>query len=394
MTSRQRFPRRHAAAALTTTLLLALAACGRESDAAQPGGGGPGGAGGAGGRGGRGGMGGPPAVETAAVGRGTIAREIEVSGTVEPLRTVGVNAQLSGALVAVTVEEGDYVGRGAVMARVDDRELVAQLSSARANWEFARDAFQRAQQLRERQVITQAEFERDRAAEAAARASMDQLRTRLGYTVVRAPSSGVVTEKVVEAGDVVGAQSRLFTLADLSTLVVRVGVSELDVGSLRVGQQVRVGLDAHPGQRFPGSIRRVFPSADPSTRLVPVEVALTGPGAAAARPGYLARVAFALGTREGVLLIPQSAVVGSAGVQNVFVVVNGRAERRPVETGLSSEGSVEILSGLQEGEAVVVTGNHNLRNDAEVRVVTGPGGAPAGARPAGGAARPQQGGSR
>jgi RND family efflux transporter MFP subunit len=378
-------------------LTLAVSACGRESDAAQPkgGGGGGGGRGGFGGPGGgRGGGGGPPAVETTAVETGSIAREIEVSGTVEPLRSVGVNAQSAGALVTVNAEEGDFVQRGAVMARLDARELEAQVASARANWEVARDAFARAQQLRDRQVITQAEYDAARAAEASARASLDQLRTRIGYMVVRAPASGVVTEKLVEVGAVVGAQTKLFTIAEVSTLVTRVGVSELDVGALRSGQGARVMLDAYPGQRFEGRVRRIFPSADPATRLVPVEVALTGQAAQAARPGFLARVAFALGTRENVLLVPASAVVGQAGAQQVFVVVDGKAERRTVETGLSSEGRVEVVSGLREGEAVVTTGSNNVRNNADVRVVSGPGGAPAGARPAGGADGQRGGGGR
>ncbi len=366
-------------------LTLALGACGRESEGAQPKGGGPGGGGGGPGggfgRGGRGGGGGPPAVETAAVETGSIAREIEVTGTVEPLRSVGVNAQAAGALTTVNAEEGDLVQRGAVMARLDARELEAQVASARANWEVARDAFSRAQQLRDRQVITQAEYDAARAAEAAARASLDQVRTRVGYMVVHAPASGVVTEKLVEVGAVVGAQTKLFTIAEVSTLVTRVGVSELDVGSLRSGQGARVMLDAYPGQRYEGRIRRIFPSADPATRLVPVEVALTGEAAQAARPGFLARVAFALGAREDVLLVPASAVVGQAGAQQVFVVVNGKAERRTVETGLSSEGRVEIVSGLRAGEAVVTTGSNNVRNNADVRVVSGPGGAPPGSRP-------------
>lgn len=386
------------AGVLALALALALGACG-ESDAAQPkggqggggGGGGGGGRGGFGGGGGRG-QGGPPAVETAPVQTGSIAREIEVTGTVEPLRSVGVNAQAAGALVAVNVEEGSYVQRGAVMARLDAREVEAQVESARANWEVARDAFARAQQLRERQVITQAEYDAARAAEASARASLDQLRTRIGYAVVRAPASGVVTEKLVEVGGVVGAQTRLFTIAEVSTLVSRVGVSELDLAALREGQSARVMLDAYPGRQFQGRIRRIFPSADPTTRLVPVEVALTGEAATAARPGFLARVAFALGARDGVLLVPASAVVGQAGAQQVFVVENGKAQRRPVETGLSSEGRVEIVGGLREGEAVVVTGSNNVRNNQDVRVVSGPGGAPPGARPAGAGAERREGG--
>lgn len=280
---------------------------------------------------------------------------------------------MAGALTAVNVEEGDAVRAGQVLARLDDRELSAQLASAEAAYEVARSTLERSRQLREGQVITEAEWERDRAAEAAARAQRDGLRTRAGYATIRAPSAGVITAKEVETGDVVGAQTRLFTIGDLSTPVVRVGVSELDVVSLAEGEEVRVALDAYPAQTFDGRIRRIFPAADPETRLVPVEVMLRGDAAEAARPGFLARATFALGAKEGVVLVPASAVTGAAGAQTVYVVEGGAAERRSVETGLTSRGRIEIVSGLQPGEVVVTTGNNELRDGAEVRVVAGPG---------------------
>ena len=152
------------------------------------------------------GRGGPDAVTpvaVAAVERGSIARSVSVSGVVEPIRSVGVNAQVAGALLSVNVEEGSMVQRGQVLARIDDRELRAQLLSAEAQLEVARSAYERAEQLRDRKVITLPEYERDRAAYAAAQATVDQLRTRVGYTTVNAPVSGVVTAKLVEAGDVV-----------------------------------------------------------------------------------------------------------------------------------------------------------------------------------------------
>ncbi len=282
----------------------------------------------------------PTPVEVAPVERGSIAREISVSGVVEPIRTVGVNSQLAGALRSVLVEEGDAVRPGAVLARLDDRELRAQLAAAEASFEVARAALERSESLRQQQVITQAEYDRDRTALAAARAQYEQLQTRVGFATVRAPIAGVITGKFVEAGDVVAPQTRLFSLADVSTLVVRVGVSELDVVDIGVGDSVAVELDAYPGRLLPGEVRRVFPSADPATRLVPVEVSLRGTRAAEARPGFLARIAFGLGTRDGVLLVPASAVVGGrdAGPTAVFVVESARASRRPVTTGLTSRG--------------------------------------------------------
>ncbi len=308
-------------------------------------------------------------VQTVAVTTGSIARSVTVSGVVEPLRTVAVNSQLSGAVLSVRVEEGSVVRSGDTLAELDGRELQAQIDAAEASYQVADAAFERAKQLRDRQIITLPEYEQQRTAHAAATATLGQLRTRIGYTQVLAPVDGVITEKRVEAGDAVGTQTRLFSIAEVSTLVVRVGVSELDVVELKEGDPVRVDMDAFPDRVVSGHIRRIFPSADPTTRLVPVEVALVSEARSFVRPGFLARTTFALNERSGVLLVPQSALVGGSSSQAVFVVDQGRAVRRTVETGLTSEGSVEVVSGLKEGEPVVTLGNHLLRDGAEVRVV-------------------------
>ena len=356
--------------------------------------------------GGPGGMGGPGGarvlpVEIGTVQRGSIARTVSVSGVIEPIRTVGVNSQLPGAVLQVLVEEGTPVRPGTTLARLDDRELAAQLRAAEASFQVAKAAYDRAEQLRDRKVITIPEYERDRTAYEAARAQYDQLRTRIGYATVRAPVAGVVTEKSVEAGDVVSTNARLFAIADISTLVVRLGVSELDVVELEEGDPVRINLDAYPDRELRGRIRRVFPSGDPTTRLVPVEVQLDPTSATHARPGFLARATFALATHDGVLLVPQSAIVGAQGNEAVFIVNDGQAVRRTVETGLTSLGQVEIRSGLQEGEQIVTVGSNTLRDGMSVRAVSGGAAAPAEteARNAAdgapvGAAAPQRGGPR
>lgn len=363
---------------LAATLGVALAGCGdgatREGAAQPPAQSGAGPAG-------RGGAGRLPVVGTVPVERGSIARPVTVAGVIEPIRSVAVNSQLSGALLAVHVEEGHEVRRGQVLARLDDRELRAQLAAAEAGFQVAQAAYERAEQLRERRVITIPEYERERTAYAAATAQLDQLRTRIAYALIGAPITGVVTEKRVEAGDVVAPQTRLFTLADVSVLVVKVGVSELDVVELREGDATSLALDAFPGRAFRGRIRRIFPSADPTTRLVPVEVALGGEEAQVARPGFLARVTFALGARENVVLVPASAVLAGQESQTVFVIEGEKAVRRVVRTGLTSAGRVEILSGLEAGEVVVTIGNHLLRDGMEVRVVSGNGAGSTGGAP-------------
>ncbi|NJD10045.1 MAG: efflux RND transporter periplasmic adaptor subunit [Gemmatimonadetes bacterium] len=383
-------------AALTLLLAAYTSACGGGSASpnGEAAGGGNAGKPGGGGRCGMGGgMGGPGSaarvtpVQLGAVTRGSIARTATVSGTVEPIRTIGVDSLLAGALLAVLVQVGARVRAGQALARLDDREISAQLAAAEASFQVAEAAFQRSEQLRERKVITVPEYERDRTAYAAAKSQLDQLRTRAGYATVRAPIAGVITEKLVESGDVVSTNARLFNLADISSLVVRAGVSELDVVELKTGGPVTLQLDALPGRELTGHIRRIFPSGDPTTRLVPVEVVIDPASAALVRPGFLARVEFALSTHDNVLLIPASALIGAQGNEAVFSVQDGKAVRRTVETGLDSRGMVEIRNGLNEGEQIVVVGGNTLRDGMTVRAVGADGGpAPGGADPAG--ARP------
>ena len=311
-------------------------------------------------------------VEVARAELGTAARTVTGTGTVEPIRTIGINSQVAGALLQVAVEEGDAVRAGSVLARIDNRELGAQLRSAEATLEVARRAAERSQQLRKQEIITVAEFERDQAALAAAQATRDQLAARVGYTTVRSPISGVVLDKRVETGNIVAPNDQLFTVANLNTLVVRVPVSELDVTALDAGDAVSVSLDALPGQTLAGRIRRIFPTADTTTRLVPVEVELTGAGAREARPGFLARVSFQLDPREGVLMVPAGAVLQGSGGDAVFVAQAGKASRRPVELGGTFQGRIEITRGLAAGDTVVVAGSTDVRDGAPIRIVRAP----------------------
>ena len=366
-------PRRWARRLLTAVAapLVALA-CGSGESATPPGGPGgpPGGGGGPGGGGPGGRANAVTPVEVALARLDSLSRETIVAGRLEPLRTVGVNAQLPGALTAVRVQEGDYVTAGQVLAQVDARDIAAQVRSAEASLTLARSTADRSERLYRDRVVTQAEYERDAAALAAALASLEQLRTRLGYASVRAPIAGVIIEKAVESGDVVQGNTRLFTVADVSTLLVRVQVSELEVTGIREGQAATVIVDALDATApLTGRVRRVFPTADTVTRMVPVEVALTGATVRRLKPGFLARVTFRLGARGDVLMIPSRAVVGPNGARAVFVLKGERAERRPVRIGQTSGTQVEVLEGLVAGDTVVAAGADQLRDGGTVRVV-------------------------
>ncbi|MBX3175675.1 MAG: efflux RND transporter periplasmic adaptor subunit [Gemmatimonadaceae bacterium] len=391
---------RAAVVAALVVSTLGLNACKTESaeangNAAAPGGNRPGGSQGGNQGGGRGGFGGGgnqiSPVEITTVERVSIARTSLVAGQLAPLRVVGVTSIVAGPLLRVPVEEGSVVRQGQVLAELDARELEAQLTAAEKNLAFATSTAARSAELHKRGVVTVAEYERDQAALGAAEASVAQLRTRYGFTKIASPIDGVVMQRFVQAGDVVGGNSRMFTVADVSTLVVQLPVSELEVPYLREGSNVDVKVDAL-GQTVPGRIRRIFPAADSVSRLVPVEVAIGGATARQLRPGYTVRVTLNLNERPNALVVPTRAVVGAAGSQSVYVIRDGRAERRRVRVGPDTDGRTEVFEGLAAGDTVITTGNALLRDGAQVRIVEplapeGPGAAqpvsvpPAGARP-------------
>ncbi len=320
--------------------------------------------------------GGPTPVAVAPVERRDLAREVVLTGPVEPLRLVGVNSRAAGTILSVLVVEGDRVRPGTLMAELDARETSAQLERARAVLANARTAFERSQQMKAAGIVTEAEFEQVRAAHATAQSDVDLWETRLDFTRVLSPTAGVVTAKLVEAGSAVTVNQRLFDVADDSLLVVRVQMSELDVVHLKPGAPVAVQLDAQPGALLAGWVRRVFPAAEAQTRLVPVEVALRSPPAGVTvRPGFLARARFDLDPRPNALVVPAAAVGAGATGAYAFVVEADTLVRRAIETGMTSAGLVEVIRGLAAGELVVTSGQVNLRTGMAVRVATGARGA-------------------
>jgi membrane fusion protein, multidrug efflux system len=311
------------------------------------------------------------AVAVAPVEARTVARSVTLTAPVEPVRRIGVNSQMTGTVLRVLVQEGDRVRRGDLMAQLDTREVQAQLERARATLTNAEAAFRRASEMHEAQIITAAEFEQAQAAHGTAKSDVTLFETRLGFGRIAAPAAGMVTAKLVEAGSAVSPNQRVFELADESLFVVRVQVSELDVVHLEGGEPAAVLLDAYPDIPVPGRIRRIFPAADPQSRLVPVEVALGQPPAGVdVRPGFLARVRLDMEHLEGTLAVPASAVAVGSGGSYVFAVTGDTLVRRPVTTGLAADGWVQVVSGLTAGERVVTSGHRGLRAGARVRIAS------------------------
>lgn len=295
---------------------------------------------------------------------------LELPGSIEPIREVRVAARMSGILRAVAVEEGTRVASGSVLARFDISEEEAQLARARTILRNAEATYARARELRGRQLISAVDYEQALADRQVARSEVELWETRTALGTVRAATAGVVTQKFVEAGNAVSSGEPLFVIADVSTLVVRVGVTDTHAGTLTEKQPVRITVDAMPGRTWTGSIRRIFPAADPETRLHPIEFELTPrPGEPRPVPGYLARVQVDADSRRGVLAVPNEALLASkGGVPSVLAIENDRLVRREIVPGVSRRDWTEVVEGLSPGDLVVASNPSSLREGARVRV--------------------------
>ena len=301
-----------------------------------------------------------------------LSRTVNVSGPVEPLRNIRLASRTDGVVEEVLVEEGDRVARGEVIARLDVSEQRAELARAQARVEEKALNFERMQRLRDQNYVDAAAFEAAQAELAVARSDEQLWQTRVDFGVVRASANATVIARHIEPGEAVARHDPMFELADLANLVVRLGVSELDVRRLEVGSIASIRLDAVADLNpVEGRVRRIFPSAETDSRLVQVEIELPDAAVMGVRPGFLARAHLVVDERAGVLAVPSAAIAEreDGGYYVMRINDEDRLERRAVEGGVTRGGWLEIRDGLGRGDRVVATNPLDLSEGARVRIV-------------------------
>ena len=300
-----------------------------------------------------------------------LSRSVTLSNPVEALRVVELAARTDGVVTDVLVEEGDVVNAGDVLARIDVREQRAELARAKARLQERQANFDRFEQLKDRNYIDVASFETARAELAIAKSDVELWETRVDFGDVTATVDGTVVDRMIEPGEAISRHGALFSIADLSSLVVRLGVSELDVGQLEVGQSVIVSIDAVDRHTsINGQIRRIFPAADATSRLITVEIELPDAGNNNIKPGFLARVDLMVESYPDVLAIPAISVAEQDGEPYVMIITEEMTlERRPVELGITRGAWREVIQGLEAGEQVVPSNPSEMRPGDKVRIV-------------------------
>lgn len=374
-------------------LLVAAIGCGEgttdaeSSTAGRPGGQGTRGEGPSGGRGasgrpsGRPGggapegkrSGGPPPergvpVEAVKVARRPMASYFETQGTLEAENEVDLVARTSGPLTQLLTEEGRSVRKGQELARIDDRELQAQLEISRVSLEETRTAYERVSQLFDSQLISQETHDQALASYQSAQADFERTRIQLDYTVVSAPFSGQVVERYVKLAQNVANGDRLFRLSDFDPLLCPIRVPERQLPRLNPGQRAELAVEAWPDHRFSARVLRISPVVDAATGTVKVTLQVDGENRL--RPGMFASVYLEMERNPEALVIPKASLALDSLGDTVFVVSEGLAARRSLTLGFQNQDLLEVREGLAEGEIVVTVGQEGLSDGTPVDVVS------------------------
>ena len=290
------------------------------------------------------------------------------TGTLRARREIKVHTQEEGRITSLALYEGDKVGEGDVLLRLDDTLIRAQLSRASATRKQAEQDVKRLKELRTRKLVSEDEYTQALTRLDVARADEHVLKTRLGYTTITSSINGVVSARLSEPGNVVERHQHVLTISDPSSLVTELPVSELILPDLSKGDIARVRIDALGERVYDGRIVRIHPNLDPISRRGTIEVELE-PVPAGAAPGQLCRVE--LSTQPGKRqVIPFSALRRDDTSEYVFVVdKGGKAHRVDVSSGLRLAEKIEIREGLKDGQQVVTKGFLGLSSGKKVKPV-------------------------
>jgi membrane fusion protein (multidrug efflux system) len=296
----------------------------------------------------------------------TVVDAILATGQIESVQSIELRPDIDGRLVEIFVREGALVSQGAPLFKVDDAELKAQVARAEAERDLARQALDRTRQLLTETAAAPADLERAEAQMRSTQAALELLQVRLDRTVVRAPFAGVTGARLVSLGDYVTNTTRLITLQTVNPQRASFQIPERYSDRLREGQRVRFQVAALRGRDFLGTVDFVDPRVQLPGRTINVKALAPNPDRVL-QSGMFIEARLATETRPNAVVIPEDAVTQIQGGAFIWIIVDNKASRRRVELGVRTPGYVEVTSGLESGELVVVGGIDRLIDGAPVQ---------------------------
>lgn len=302
-------------------------------------------------------------VSVMTVARESVPQVASYSSNVQANIINNITPQTAGRIQKLNVEIGDFVSEGQVLAEMDK----AQLDQAYLKLVNDRAELERVKALKEEGGISQSDYD---ALELAFKVSATSYENLLENTVLRAPVAGVVTARNYDRGDMYAMSSPIYTIQQITPVKLLVAISEMDYTKIKKGDKATITADALPGESFQGSVVRLYPVIDPASHTFTAEVQVKNENKRL-RPGMYARVTINMGENNS-FLVPDMAVMKQqgSGVRTVFVLEeDNTVTPKVVSLGRHFDGQYEIISGLEEGDKLVVKGNSSLKAGEKVEVI-------------------------
>ena len=310
----------------------------------------------------------PARVDVAHPSRGPAIDAVYATGAVEPTVMMPVAPRTGGRLLALETDEGGKVKRGEVMARLESADLEHTVQEMRAHEDLARSNFERTRGLVEQKFVSPAELDRARSELDAAKAASKRALAQRDYNQLVAPADGTVLRRDGEIGQYIAPGQAVFTLECCAPLRVAAEVDEEDIARVAVGQAVAMRSDAMPGRVFDGTVAQITPKGDPVARSYRVRIQFANAdeiGKLGMRTGMTMDANIVVARRDNALLIPSRALHGD----NVWVLVDGKLQKRAIKHGAGTGDRTEVLSGLAETDSVVLSPVDRLREGQRASAV-------------------------
>ncbi|HKL35982.1 MAG TPA: efflux RND transporter periplasmic adaptor subunit [Salegentibacter sp.] len=300
----------------------------------------------------------------------------EVQGDVATDENIVVYAEFSGILQDLRVKEGQRVSKGQVLAKIDDGGLSSELAQLKTQATLAETTFERQKRLWEQNIGSEMQYLEAKTNYESMQNSVDRLQSQLDKTIVRAPFSGIIDDILTEEGEVVNpGQNQLFRLVNLKNMYVEADVPEGYLNKISEGTEVLVEISSLD-REFEGEVKKVGNTINPSNRSFNIQVAVPNKNGML-RPNQIATLKLNDYTAKNAITIPENALLKNAQGESVVFIFQqkegsedniGVAKRQIVKTGYTYNNNIEITSGLETGETLIVEGAKNLRDGQEVKI--------------------------
>lgn len=338
--------------------------------------------------------------------RGDISAHFETTTRVEAENRVQVVAEAIGECTQVSVQEGDTVQAGQILAELDKKGMRASIGQTEVQVRQSKTAYDRAASMCEEGLSSQAEKDNAKFAYEQALASLETQKVQLSKLTVRAPISGLLTHKLIQLGQMVASGSPIFSISDPDSFMLVINPPERELARLQPGQKAKVTIDALGTDEFDAAVRRINPNVDPASGTVKVTLDFDPGTRSKLRDAAFARVRLVMDTRKNALLVPKDAVLEENARKYLFVVEQEKpkttteanaaqppadtppqaqqksgqneppaadkpvflANRIEIETGFEDSNSVEVVKGIDDTALIVVLGQHTLKNGSRVTV--------------------------